>query len=171
LGPGTARAGAEPARNWSFDTNPFGTILACSSGSTTWPPPKTSAPARYTASTSDIAPEASTADQRGKPSNSTMNAIAAIRPTRGESGAYCPPAWAGDTLFGSHHPTSPATIRAAIWPAEPGIANASPSATAASTLRDTSGHRVFDMPHTACATMAKAATLSPCTQPDCTSDV
>src|SRR3989338_4264744 len=50
-GPGTACAAPYPARNASLLTQPAGTTSACSSGSTTWPPPKTSDPARKKAST------------------------------------------------------------------------------------------------------------------------
>ena len=45
-GPGMACAAPYPARKSVLETMPFATVADSSRGSTTWPPPNTSAPAR-----------------------------------------------------------------------------------------------------------------------------
>src|SRR5215831_19296236 len=55
---------------------------------------------------------------------------------------------------------------AAIWPTAVGTERTSRHAVAAKPPRKRSGHNVFDMPQTACATTATATTLRPCTAPE-----
>ena len=59
----------------------------------------------------------------------------------------------------------PPTRIAPIWAIEEGLNRMISAATAAMDARSRSGQRVRDMPHTACATMATATSLRPCSSP------
>src|SRR5690606_24236203 len=86
LGPGQHHTARIPPPTAASSTTSAGTTPACNSGSTTWPPPNTKAPARYTASTNDAALEPVAAAQMGRPISKTTKRTKAATPSFGDTG-------------------------------------------------------------------------------------
>ena len=138
---------------------------ASSNGSTTWPPPNTSEPARTIASTSATAwlevASRSTGREASSVASSTRLAIASLRPMGKRSASSSGPT----DREKSQVPASAAARIGSSWPATPPRTIAAMAATAAIPSRRTSGARALRIASSAVSTTATAASSSPCSHP------
>ena len=154
-----------PARNSCSPTQPVGTTASWSSGRTTWPPPKTSAPERYIEWISGITPPSVARESGPSPSRSTANAARDATATIRLDRNALVSAGGRAVERSATTPTAPPKRIAAACPPNPAQASATTAATTAIASRRPDGASVRRIASTASATTGAATSSSPWIQP------